>query len=227
MQLLIGIICVFVFLYSLYILGKDDYVLIRKNLSLEQLFDFAFIGIFTGIIFARILSIIFHPVNGENFVSQLFSLNGAGFTLTGVVFGCMLAFYLIGKYRKLPIGHLFDFLTLALLSCFPIVYLISIFFVKRNEIVYYFVLGIFYLACQRFFWKFLLPRIISNKLKEGSLSGFFFLVFSVASFLASLIYRFSGSPFRFEAEDFLLVGVILGSIVFLLRNERRILRGKR
>ncbi len=227
MQLLVGLFCFIVFLYCLYILGKDDYVLIRKNLSLEQLFDFAFIGVFTGIIFARIFSIIFHPINGGNFVTQLFSLSGTEYTMTGVVFGCMLAFYLIGKYRKLPIGHLFDFITLAFLSCLPIVYLLSIFFVNRNELVYYLILGIFYLVCQMFFWKFLLPRIISNRLRAGTMSGYFFLVFSVVSLLASFINKFGNPSLEFDVEDFLLVGILLGSIVFLLRNERRILRGKR
>jgi prolipoprotein diacylglyceryltransferase len=228
MQFLIGVFCFFIFLYSLYVLAKDDYVLIRKNLSLEQLFDYAFIGVFTGIVLARILSIFFYPAIGKSFVSQLFSPVDAGFTLTGVVFGCALVLYLIGKYRKLPVRRLFDFFSLALLSSLPFGYLINIFFVKKNEIIYYLIPGILYLGIQIFFWKFLLSRIINNELKDGSLSSLFLLTFSLLSLFVSLFYKFKRSSLRFDIEDFLLMGIFLGSFVFLLRNEkRRMLRGKK
>lgn len=223
MQFLIVIFCFLIFIYSLYILGKDDYVLIRKNLSLEQLFDFAFIGIVTGIILGEILSAVFHPATrGEGFMSRLFSPTGASFSLTSVVLGCILVVYLIGKYRKLPIGRLFDFFSLALLSALPAGYLLSVLFIKRSDILYYIFPGIFYLLSQVFFWRFLLPRITSGNLRDGSLCSLFFLTFSTVSLFVSIFYKFAHSFIQIEAEDFILMGMFLGGLLFLLRINRKI-----
>ncbi|HEX8932403.1 MAG TPA: hypothetical protein VF810_04565, partial [Patescibacteria group bacterium] len=43
MQILLTIPAFFVFLFCLYKLIKDDYVFIRRNISLEQVFDIAII----------------------------------------------------------------------------------------------------------------------------------------------------------------------------------------
>lgn len=228
MQFLVIIFCLLIFFYSLYILGKDDYVLIRKNLTLEQLFDFAFIGMFIGIILGEVLSIIFYPSIGKSFVLRLFSPTGSSFSLTGVVLGFMLVLYLISKYRKLPIARLFDFFSLALLSALPAGYLLSILLIKRSDIIYYVFPGIFYLISQVFFWRFLLPQVISGKLRDGSLCSLFFLTFSTISLFVSLFYKFAHSSMHIEAEEFILIGMFFGGLLFLLRiNQRQILRRKK
>lgn len=221
MQFLIVIFCFFIFFYSLYILGKDDYVLIRKNLSLEQLFDFAFFALFIGVLFAWILLIIFHPAIENDFTARLFSPIGASLSLTGIISGCLAGLYLIGKYRRLPIGRLFDFFSLALLSALPAGYLISIFFIKRKEIFYFIIPGIFYLAAQVFFWRFLLPRIINSRMASGSLCGLFILLFSSVTFFISFFYRFRNSIFDLGTEDYILIGIFLLTVFFMLRNNRR------
>ncbi len=227
MQFLVILFCFIIFFYSLYILGKDDYLLIRKNLSLEQLFDFVFIGIFTGIILGEVLSHVFHPAIGKGFISRLFSPTEASFSLSSIVLGCIFVFYLIGKYRKLPIGRLFDFFSLALLSALPVGYLLSVLFVKKIDIIYYVFPGFFYLAAQVFFWRFLLPRITSGKLRDGSLCSLFLLTFSIVSLFVSFFYEFVHSSIRIEAEQFILMGIFFSGLFFLLRiNRRQIVRRK-
>ncbi len=221
MQILIGAICFFIFFYSLYILAKDDYILLRKNLILEQLFDFTFISLFFGLIVARIISVFFHPISGQNFILQVFTSKVTIFTMTGVVTGCIVAFYLIGRYRRLPIGLLFDFLTLSLLSSLSVWYLLNLFFIKTGVFIYYLIPGIFYLIISVIFWIYLRPRVISFKLKEGSLSSIFLLIFSFTSFLTSLFYNSSGLYTWYGREELVLIGLFLSSIIFLLRNEVR------
>lgn len=220
MQLLVVIFCLFIFFYSLYILGKDDYVLIRKNFSLEQLFDFAFIGVFVSVILAKILLIVFHITVNVSFVERLFFPTKAGFSLTSIVLGYLLVVFLIGIYRKLPIGRLFDFFSLALLSTLPAGYLLSILFVEKNNIIFYILPGIFYLILQVFFWRFLLPRIINGKLRDGNLCNYFLLIFSAVSIFIYLFYKLISSSVRIEAEEFILLGLFFGSFIFLLYSAR-------
>lgn len=223
MQFLVAIFCFIIFFYSLYILGKDDFVLIRRNISLEQLFDFAFLGIIAGILFIWILSLIFHTP--ASFISGMLSPQSAGFTLIGICFGLLLGLYSFTKYRKLPIGRLFDFFSLSLLSALPAGYLLSIFFIKSSEIIFYLIPGVLYLGLQVFFWRFFLSRIISGKLREGSLCSLFLLTSSVISLFISLLYKFLHSSLYLTSGDFLLFSILIVSFIFLLRNERVSLRG--
>ncbi|MBU3979511.1 hypothetical protein KJ980_00030 [Patescibacteria group bacterium] len=220
MQLLVVVFCLIIFFYSLYILGKDDHVFIRKNLSLEQLFDIAFIGIFTGIILANILSFVFPTVKDMNIVVRLFSPTGAGFSLISIILGYMLVLFLIGKYRKLPIARLSDFFSLALLSALPVGYFLSILFIKRSDIIYYIIPGIIYLVSQVFFWRFLLERVISGKLRDGSLCSFFLVVFSVVSFFVHLFYKFTHAIKQIKVDEFILIGIFLCGLLFLLYTNR-------
>ena len=221
MQLIIGTICFLIFLFFLYLLGKDDYVLIKKNFLIEQLFDLAIVGTLGGLIISRILEIILHFINKESFILQFFDITGSGFILTEVVLGCMIAFYIIMKYHKYPKGHLFDFYALAFLSCLPFCYLFNIFFVKRNEIGYLLISGILYLLFQILFWKYLLKLVINNKLKEGSLSNMIFLLFSIISLAMSLIHKYVNKSFKFDPEDFILVSIFVCNLILLLWHERK------
>jgi hypothetical protein len=101
-----------IFLFTLYKLAKDDHVFLRKNVRLEQFFDMGFIVFFTS----WIISIIFSPSNTVS--------------LTYVVTGGALALFLLGKYRKLPIGRLFDFFTISLLAAAPAWFLLLGLFTK-------------------------------------------------------------------------------------------------
>lgn len=228
MQFIIVIICLFIFLYSLYILGKDDYVLIRKNISVEQLFDFSFIGLLTGLILAKILAFVLNPVVGKNLVQQVFSPTGSGVILLGIILGYMIVLYLIGKYRRFPLGRLFDFFALSIISSISFGFLISVFFVNKHEIFYYLIPGFIYLGLQVFFWNFLFMRSSGNKLKDGSLACIFLMFFPLISFVLTKFYLYRKDAFYLIAEDYFLIIVFFISLFLLLKNEKKkITRGKK
>jgi hypothetical protein len=221
MHIVIGLLCFFIFLYSLYLLGRDDYVLIKKNFFVEHLFDFAIAGLFVGFIFARIISIIIQVFGGRNFFGELFSPTGVIFSLTDAILGCAIAYYLIGKYRRLPLRRLLDFLAFSFAGCLPLWYLLNAFLVRGNEVVFYVSTGVFYGGVFLFFWKFLLPRLLSNRLKEGVLSCIFLFIYSFVTLAWSLIKKIQSGSFRFNGEDFLLIGMCFVSLIFWIRFTRK------
>jgi hypothetical protein len=220
MYFLVLIICLFIFLFSIYVLGKDDYLFIRKNFSLEHLFDYVFIGLFAGVIFARFLWVFFRSKIEKNFLPHLFSPIDAGITLAAIVIGSMLILYLISKYRKLPTWRLCDFFSLAFLSSFSFGYLASSLFVKKSEIFYYLIPAMCYLGICVFFWKVLYLRLISGKLRDGSLSSLFLQVFSLISLVLLFVYQFLNSSLLIDAAYIFLFIIFWGSFIFLLRNEK-------
>ena len=218
MFFLVLIICLFVFLFSLYVLGKDDYLFIRKNFSLEHLFDYALVGLFFGIIFARFLWGGFRSGIEKGFLPHLFSPNDAGISLAAIVIGSMLIIYCLSKYRKLPTWRLFDFFSLAFLPTFCFGYLASSLFVKKSEIFYYIAPAICYLGLSILFWKVLYPRLIAGRLKNGSLSCLFLEIFSLTSFILLFAYQYLHLSVRLEAAYVISFIIIWASLIFLLRN---------
>src|SRR6266851_2837112 len=105
MQILLFIPALLLFLYALYRLVKDDYIFIRKGISLEQSFDIAFITLWVGLFVSRFLYLLFHLHVGENFFIDFFSFKNGGLSLTGAIIGGILAVYLISKYKRLPLGR--------------------------------------------------------------------------------------------------------------------------
>src|SRR5258708_5406109 len=151
MQILLFIPAVLVFLYALYHLVKDDYIFIRKGISLEQSFDIAFITLWAGLFTSRFLFLFFHLDKGENFLVDFFSFKNGGFSLTGAIIGGTLAVYLMSKYKRLPLGRLSDFLSLSFLYSLPLLFLVDTLFVTKNELLFVFLNVIIYFVLLLFF----------------------------------------------------------------------------
>ena len=120
MQIIILIPAFLAFLYTLYKLVKDDYIFIRKNVSAESMFDTSFILAVVSIFTSRILYFLFNPIPHKNNIILFFTAGQGGFSLLGAVVGAMIALYAIGRYKKWPIGRLFDFFALAFSVALPV-----------------------------------------------------------------------------------------------------------
>src|SRR5262245_59018409 len=102
MELLVIIPALLIFLYSLYKLSGDDHVLIRKNISLEQMFDVAFGTLWISLLVSRIYFFLVDQKLINNFFVAFFTTKG-GLSLAGAVVGGICALYGIGKYKKIPL----------------------------------------------------------------------------------------------------------------------------
>lgn len=224
MQFLVLLPAFFVVLYALYKLTKDDYVFIRRNISHEQMFDIAFIVMWVSLIFARIVYFIYHPITDKNIFLTFFSPGEGGFSLIGAVLGGILGLYIIGKYRRVPLGRLFDFFTLAFLIALPVGFLGSAILFRSLEL--YFILGnaAVYLLLTISFMKFLYPKLLNRTMKEGSISIFFLLFFSLISFVVSLIDVSNGFHFQLTIQSILPIGLFVLSLILFFNHENNRLR---
>src|SRR6185437_15947279 len=179
MQILLFIPSLLVFLYALYRLVKDDYVFIRKGISLEQSFDIAFITFWISLFVSRVVYSLFHAYPGENIFYDFFIMKKGGFSLTGAVIGGIFAVYLISRYRKVPLGRLCDFLSLSFLYTLPLLFLTNAILVTKNELLSVFLNAIIYFVLLIFFVQFLYPKILNRTMKEGILATLFLLLFSL------------------------------------------------
>lgn len=221
MELVVLLPAVFVFLYSLYRLVKDDYVFIRKGISLEQSFDIAFICLWISLFFSRTVDMLFHYQTNKNIFLQFFSLKDSGFSVIGVVIGGIIALYIMGKYKRIPLGRFCDFFTLSFLSALPIGYLGSAFLAARSQLLYVFLNAILFFLLMIFFVQFLKPKLMSRSLKEGTLSIFFLLLFSLVTLLSTLIASLKDlQGYLFNPNTIATIGLLIFSIILYIKEER-------
>ncbi len=220
MELAILIPALLVFLYSLYRLVKDDYVFIRKGILLEQSYDIAFIILWISLFFSRAFFLLFNYQPGKNIFFQFFSINEGGFSLLGAIIGGMIAMYFIGRYKKVPLGRLSDFLSLSFLFALPVGFLTSALLVNRSELLFTLLSAVLYFLLILFFVQFLYPRILSRTLKEGMLSILFLLFFSLISLLTTFLVSLKNIAAYVNSHTITLFILLIFSLILLFKEAK-------
>jgi len=174
---------------------KDDYVFIRRNISLEQVFDVALVIVFVSLVFLK-LSLF------------LAILGGMGFL------------YLIAKYKKIPLGRLFDFFTLAFVVALPVGYAFSAFLLRDYLLFLSLTNAFLYSVFALFSGKFIYPRLMSRELKEGSLHILFLIFFCFVSFL-DLIIIYQKNKFPLVTLENILLIIFFFFSLFLFFKQAR------
>jgi len=223
MQFLIFVLltCFFIFLFSLYLLSRDDFVFIRKDVTTEKVFNIAFVMFFVAIFSSRILYVILNP--SSNFLNPLvFFLFPyyPGLSLVGGVAGGALFLLVLSKRKRLLFGRLLDFFSVSFLSAFP--FGLLGYFLLSGENIFSprsIVLLLTQVIMFIFFLKLLLPRILSGRFKNGTV-GFLFLIFFAVVFLVDNALGRAGDILGLGLEDLILILMLYTSVVFLFRQEK-------
>lgn len=217
------LISLFVFLYCAYSLAKDDFIFLRRDVSMERLFNIIFLGSLACLFGSRLFYGVFYAkgILSNLFVFLLFPYF-PGLSLLGGVLGAgAFILFLTRKKDPLPLGRMSDFFSIAFLITLPIGFLGYFMFAESgfpvqragSLIAAYFALFVIFL-------KFLLPRLLGGKLKEGSIALLFLIVFSLISLINNLV-GWDGKLFSFKLipENLILFLMLISSTIFLIRQE--------
>lgn len=221
--ILVLLICLFVFLYCVYLLANDDFIFLRRDVSMEKLFNIVFLGALTCLFFSRLFYGIFYAKNilSNLFIFLLFPYF-PGLSLLGGVLGAGAVFLFLAKQKNpLPLGRISDFFSIAFLITLPIGFLGYFMFSESGFpiqragglIITYFILFII-------FARLLLPRLLSGKFKEGSITFLFLISFFTTSLVNNLI-GWEGKVFnlRLTPENFILALILISLTIFIAKQE--------
>lgn len=115
--LLLSMIVLFgflIFLLSLYLLAREDFVFMRRNITVEQLFDIAFLTALVALFFARIVYVALHFTTAYLNPLIFFLIPYfPGLGISGAVIGSFFFLLWISKNRKIPGGHLLDVFSVS------------------------------------------------------------------------------------------------------------------
>lgn len=208
MNFFIGIlvICFLVFLYNIFIFSKDDFVLLRKNITLEQLFNISFIGFGLSILAARIFFVIEHwNKDYLNLLVFILFPYFPGLSFTGGILIGGLYLWNIARKKKYPLSRLVDIFSLAFIFSLSTGYfLVSIVEIIRKKI--FFLDPIYFLLCisLSIFSYFL---FIKNKVKDGKIA---LIILAVMS-LSFIPYLFLSNKNHF----YYLLEIIIFALFFI------------
>ena len=220
--ILVILICLFVFLYCVYLLANDDFIFLRKDVTMERLFNIVFLGSLSSLFFAR-LFYGFHTkgILANPFVFLLFPYF-PGLSLLGGVLGVGVTFLFLASRRKntLPLGRMSDFFSIAFLVTLPVGFLGYFLFSEDgfpvikagSQVAVYLILFIVFL-------KFLLPQLLNGKFKEGTITYFFLISFSLVSLISNAFPTINILDFFKNLENLILLAVFIASIALLIKQE--------
>lgn len=209
----------FIYLLCLFLLGRDDFVILRKNISMEQIFNVAFISAFVGLFVARVFYVVFnfdqrflHPF--AFFLFPYFpGLSLAGGVLGGTAF--VLGYCIV---RKLPARRLFDIFSLSFFCTLPFGFLanfLTLIFAKKNFVYLNLIILVLFLGL----FVFLVKVFLLGKLKDGSVGLLSLLSFSAVFLIANITGK-GRISFEFSLENIILTLLFLISLLLFVKQEK-------
>lgn len=201
---LVLIFCFFVFLYIVYFLSHDDFVILRSNTSMEKIFNSAFLAGFSSLFFARLVYVFLNPKNVFfNPLGFLLFPYFPGLSLLGGLLGGYLISLFILKSWSLPVGRIIDFFSMGFLVSFP-VGLLGLIFLSREKLSLAVISSIVLFLILLFIFLKLMSFATGGKFKDGSLGLLFMSLFSFVYLLSAALVNFK-KIVSFENIVFLVV----------------------
>ncbi len=211
--------CFVVFLYIVYVLSRDDFVILRSNTSIEKIFNLAYLSALFSLFSARLFYVLSNPK--PIFATPLGFLlfpYFPGLSLISGLLGGYLISVIILKFWKLPIGRITDFFSIGFLAAFPIGFLFSVFYSNQKISLPFYFSIVSYLLLLFVFVKFILSITTGGKIKDGSLSFLFMFSFSLFYLLSNISFSLGKNILNFENVISFLTFLIF-SIIFLQKEK--------
>jgi prolipoprotein diacylglyceryltransferase len=212
-------VCFFLFLYIVYYLSRDDFVLTRKDIPVGRVFSMVFLSGLVALLCARLLFALTYPASLLLNPLGFFAVyRYGGLSLIGALIGAEVFIYLYCQYKKLPAGKIFDLFTLAFVGVLPIGLIINFVLSFGKVELFANLLFVFSILLLLLFGKVIYPFSAKGEIKDGSLGFIFAALFSFLYFLTKLFLNLKDFSFL-NPENVLLLAMLFSSLILLLNQE--------
>lgn len=204
------------FLFTLFMLSHDDFVFIRKNLSMERVFNFAFLAALVALFSSRLLYVIDNPSPAfSSILGFIVFPYYPGLSVIGGVLGGLLSTLVIYRGKDMPIGRILDFFAFSFLTAAPIGLIGMLILLKgRIDYMYFGIQIIGYIIFLIFSYFFFLKRQI-KAVNDGKFCSLFLIFFSVIYMIIKFVHLKSAA---LNTPDFwLLVVLFIISLGFSIK----------
>ena len=214
----------FISLFSIYYLSRDDLILLRKDVTIERIFNLAFIIFLVGLFFARLsYGLLYSTKIFSNPLMFFLFPYFPGLLLLGGIIGGLLFLLLISKSKNLPAGRIFDIFSISILSCLSLGYFGFFLLSGQNLLsIKPILLIIIYIVSFYVFIKYIHQYLLKGILKDGSGGLLFLILFSAVSLIVNIVDKFKIDPFLGKPENPILFVILVISAVAFIKQEKLI-----
>lgn len=213
------LICFFIFLYVLYYHVKDDFMIARKDIAIDKIFNLAFLTGIVALFFARLFYLFFNPsielLNPLIFFAFPYV---PGLSLFGGIIGGLLFMYTYGVYKKMPVGKIFDLFTISFITVLPIGYLINFLMLFGKTDLFYKIIGVSSFLIFILFAKIIYLFSEKGEVEDGSVSLMYLSIFSFIYFIAKLFLNIKTFSFL-NFENIVILLLVFVPLVLLINQE--------
>jgi hypothetical protein len=122
---MVVILSFIIFLFAVYMLSKDDFILLRRNVSVEQIFDSAFLMAAFALLLSRFMFVGLH-FKTDYFNPLVFFLVPyfPGLSLAGALLGSLVFVWFYTRFFKMPTGRIADIFSVGFFYAFSFGFLL-------------------------------------------------------------------------------------------------------
>lgn len=213
------LICFLIFLYVLYYHVKDDFIIARKDIAIDKIFNLAFLTGIAMLFFARLFYVFFNPslklLNPLIFLAFPYV---PGLSLLGGIIGASFFLYTYAIYRKMPAGKIFDLFTISFITVLPVGYLINSLILFGKTDLFYNLLLISLFIIFILFAKIIYPFSEKGEVEDGSISLMYVSIFSFTYFIIKLFLNIKIFSFL-DFENIVILLSIFVPLILLINQE--------
>ena len=213
------LICFFIYLYVLYYHTKDDFIIARKDIAIDKIFNLAFLTGIVSLFFARLFYVIFNPsIEFLNLLIFFAFPYVPGLSLFGAIIGGLLFFYIYAGYRKMPVGKIIDLFTISFITVLPIGYLINFLILFGKTDLFYNLIATSSFIIFILFIKIIYPFSEKGEVEDGSISLMYISVFSFVYFIIKLFLNIKTFSFL-DFESIIILLSVFIPLILLINQE--------
>lgn len=214
---IVSFFLIFISLFILFSLSRNDFILLRKNIPPSHIFNYAFVAIFTSFISGR----VFYILDTRNFfilnpISFFHLFRFPGFQLEGAFVGGALILFLMIKDRV----ALFRIYDIFFLSFFPF-FSLSLFL---NPLANLLVFKIALVIASLVLFNVFLDSHKEYIFRDGTLSLIILIILSVNFLITYIFIPKTSLLYIFSFVQLISVIAIIVSLFFIFKNEKIIFK---
>jgi len=216
-------VCLFIFLYCIYTLSNDDFIFLRRDVTLEKIFNIIFTGSLVSLFTARLFyGFSYGKTDFLNpFIFALFPYF-PGLSLVGAIVGAgaYLVFLKTRSKNLLPSERIADFISISFLIALPVGFIGILLFSGGKEMLMLGLQALLYFVLFIIFLNFFLPRLLYKKIKEGTITLLFLIFFALINFVFSALSAVNPTECLRNFENVVLILIFVVALGLLFKHEQ-------
>ncbi|MEK7186594.1 MAG: prolipoprotein diacylglyceryl transferase family protein [Patescibacteria group bacterium] len=220
-------ICLFISLFCLHKISRDDLLFIRKDISMDKLFNIFFLVFFAGLLLSRVVYVLLYsPKMFMDPLAFLLFPYFPGLSLIGGVIGGLIFITVYSRMKNIPFGRIVDHFLFSFISSLPIG-ILGYFLLSGAKNYFSLITSAIFILFFYLVIRYPYQLLLKGTIRDGSLGLIILTAFSLILFIEKIILNYKEFAFVKLPENYLHLMVFVVCVGLFVKQERIITTKKR